>query len=570
MPDIANPAQTVTSLQANGASAMMGVIKYKGTSSSNATLQVSLLHPQYYFNHTRMNNNYFAQYGNIGLKVTDGWTSETSRDGYTLLPILRSTTGTINWFFNMTGNSSTQSDTHYDLPRTYFLHGRINSSSYDSNTCRVCSAIGGYAPNHGKDVVQKIGGWWVFGYNTPLHTQHMSYYNTNYAIDSESACNSFELGILVGSYYGPQVDSGDRGSNTTTRFNNLFHENRNSGYPNNNNNNNGTFKMGTILANYGESGAMWRAAAGTNVVVLDNAHFYKQYYQGGGLVAGVNLSFEGTAYNRDTSPYFAQSYWANNHSGPEFAILANGEIPLVSNVPLAFTDFVTSAGIYVENNTGTHKTASDNCAIGILDVGTGDYTTDDFMPTVKIDRQTYALNNFYHPTNAGVTPIHFSSNTQDGRPIGLMCNAVVSSGFKTPIIYYNDQNKADALCIKCNGLTPSGYSYVMALEQQIPAYTASSTVTFAVNVESESTFTRLKRMNIRYVDNTGTLVSTTLFSTSGAITTPTDYSLSVSGANMYLSANGTPLRHCRFYIEVQNEPTNRSKMWINSMTVTVT
>ena len=568
--DISNPNQNLYSNSVNGQDAMfLGPMRLKGTDAGTATMQLYLLSPNYYLNEQTTGTRYFAQYSNIGLKITDGWTSETSRDGYTLIPIVRNSTSSVTFYFNHRQNLSSGPDTHYDLPRTHFLNNNADNGSYRSNTILVSSATGGYAPHHGKDVVQRLGGTLNAGYNTAISAEVKSYYNTNYSSTSDSACNSFEIGNAQGgnsSFFTNNLNYGS--GNETIRVNNS--NSYTYPYLGSAGGNFCQFQIGTFLQYSGVSGGgMALTQDGMNVTVLDGAYFYQYTGAGALFVNNANLTFAGNAYNYENGTQLSAAIISPNQTGPVVSSLKTANQPFTAMVNLLATSWQEKAAVFIDGRNYPHFTTSDNCALGILNVGAGDYTTDDcgfLVKTTKIHYQVVGSTGIY----PGTTAIHFSSNTQDGRPIGLMSQTTVSGGFSYPLIYYNDQNKSDALCIKCNGLSPSYFRYIMAVEQQMPAYTSGSTVTFTVNVETESTFTSQKRVNVRYVDNTGNLTYVSLLDTYSAITTATNYSASVSGANMYLSSNGTPLRHCRFYIDVLNEPTNRPKMWINNMTVTVT
>jgi hypothetical protein len=203
----------------------------------------------------------------------------------------------------------------------------------------------------------------------------------------------------------------------------------------------------------------------------------------------------------------------------------------------------------------------------LLDVGSLDYKSDDFKHLVYYNRAVGqdTLSNAYLSTPY----IHFSGNTADGRPIGLMLAGGNSTPqAKVPMIYYNDVDKSDALCFKSNSLASNQY-YLTRVERQMPGYTSSNTITFSCTVESESTYNEYKKIRVLYVNNSGALAYATLLNTNAAITSSTSYTTAVNGSAMYLSDNDAPIRHCLFSIYLENEATNSSKFWVHDLSVTV-
>ena len=560
------------------------VNRKNATGTGNANLSMKLVHPEYYIPLNWTGNQYFACYDDIGLKITDGWTSSSAQGGLTILSIIRTTSSssTQNWYFNASVSSSTGPCTHYDMLNTFIA--RFSSTGGASNGyARMYPCTGSYSAHHGKDVIHKLGGWLNSDSGSALiydYTQY--YYNTAYGSNSNDAINSIEV-TATSNWSGIRTYSryGNYGASNTTpatkRYSNCYAYNAPQYHYSINYDNLSTYKIGTVICQTNSTMHVIQSnsSKAAHFDILDGAYFYKHQSFGGTLFPSTQnsvstFSFDGAAYNYETGSYLSDVNGVVGSMGPQAMLEATVKKPYVKHVDFNPTDWRTKYLIKL-NDTASWAAGPDyttvSAALGLLDLGSSDYKSDDFKHLVYYSRApgSDTLANDYLSTPY----IHFSGNTADGRPIGLMVGASSDVPLaKVPMIYYNDVDKSDALCFKSNSLASNQY-YITRLERQMPGYTSSNTVTFSCTVESESTHNKYKKIRVLYVDNTGALTYATLLNTNAAITTQTSYTTAVNGSSMYLSDNDAPIRHCLFTINVENEATNSSKFWVHDLSVTV-
>lgn len=561
---------TLTSNSFGGLTTLaFSVLRYKGTSSSTAALQLYSIHPQYMIiENTLTGTQYFASYSGKSLKITDGWTSETVRDGYTLLPLITSVTSSRNWYLNHTNTNTTNvADTHYDLKNTYFMLQHYNGSSTTNIAVFVnCGKRGASGLYGGKNIVQRVGGV-ISNHSSSNIVDYTSYYyDTAYSSSSADSVNSFECDLAV-SYYGGWAYSryGDTNNRSTSRHNNSIGYYVISGSMNNRRTDH---YFGTMLFYSNPGYIISDSSSSSNandIIILDNAHIF--VYTGAGSITRYGnspLTFDGNVYAYPNG--YLSAATTTTTTGPRFANLINSREMYSHNATFNPTDFKTSQGIFYQAWTSTpHASMQQNVPLRTLVInGAADYETDDCEVLLRSTMYLYTGTNTINP---GDYNIHFSSNSQDGRPIGLMASYSQNNNYHYPMIYYNDANKSDALCFKNNTKGVNNNGYKKNIEVPLSAYTSGSTITLKATLETSTDWSGTAyRIYCYYIDSTGALAYTTIMTGSSAITTPTNYTTTLSGANMV----SPTLRHLTFVVDVNNSTSGNKKFWVHELSATVT
>lgn len=547
----------------------VSVLRYKGTSAATAALQLYSIDPQYMIiENTLTGTRYFGSYSGKSLKITDGWTSETVRDGYTLLPLITNVTTTRTWYLNHTNSNTTNvADTHYDLKNTYFMLQHYNGSSSTNLNFYVNSGKRGSSGLYGgKNIVQRVGGVISNHSSNGIYDGTSYYYDSFYSATSADAVNSFECDLAV-AYYGGYANSryGDTNNRGTSRFNNCI------GYyyiPGAISNNRTDHYFGTMLF-YSNPGFIITdnsSNINTNeITILDNAHIFV-YTGAGGLTqyGNATITFAGDVYTYPNG-YLSAATTTTTY-GPRFAYLINSQAMYSNNATFNPTDFKTGQGIFYQAWTSTpHASMEQNVPLRTLVINGGaGYDSDDCGLLIKSNMSIFTGTNTSHPGNYN---IHFSSNSQDGRPVGLMASYSQNNNYHYPMVYYNDANKSDALCFKNNTKGENNNGYKKNIEVPLAAYTSGSTITLKATLETSTNWASTGyKIYCYYINSSGALAYATVVNSSTAITTPTDYTTTLSGANMVSPA----LRHLTFVVDVNNSTSGNKKFWVHELSATVT
>ena len=557
-----------------------GPLRAEGTSSANAALQMYLVDPQYYITSTITGNRYFCQYADIGIKVTDGWTSSTTRDGYTVLPIYRSspTTGTV-WYFNNNTNTSAGPDTLYDMPNTYFVLHNNSGTSYTYGNFYICSAMGGY--HSGYTYTQRIGGIHANGSSSASIFDYTGYYYYNGAGGGSTGAlgiNGCEVNIASVLYYGirgyKRYGSTTSSEWATYRYNNVFSYYYMYQYQQVFNDN-GNYYIGTCMTFYMfERGLLLSPSTSATITInlLDGAYFWKYGQYGGGLFTSTQATmvsnFSGTIYNYDGSALASRV--SVSGEGPEYLYEAQSLAPYRSNPkmnPASWTDGIGAA--WVRNNSSTAFNTSTIAALGVLDVGIDDYTTGSCKFKVGSDAELYRYNEASGPTIQTNMVIHTNGNTADGLPIGMALSTEKTNLTHPPMLYYNDPDKSGALCFVSNDQADN-VVYRQSLEVPITggAYTSSSTIRLKARLETSSSWTSsLYVIGAWYYNTSNEPTFQTIQSSSTAVTTATDYTYDLAASSLYDAGNN--YRFLRFIIYVTNRNSTNQKLWVHELSATV-
>jgi hypothetical protein len=155
---------------------------------------------------------------------------------------------------------------------------------------------------------------------------------------------------------------------------------------------------------------------------------------------------------------------------------------------------------------------------------------------------------------------HFSTNTYDQTPIGVIAPSNRQNSWQRGTIYYNDSAKTGALCFQSNGYAVNGDVYVKAFEVEIPFYTTQS-VKIEFDLETSADWNSNITVNVFYRGSTGSLSVQQLYSSSSAVTTKTTYSTTISNSNM----SPSKLRHMLVRVQFTNTNTFTKKFWVHDV-----
>lgn len=514
---------------------LSNIVRQESPNSSNANTQLYLIDPQYYINSSFSSSTYyFATRISTDYTVTDGWTSETVRNGYTILHFNSTNlNGTKYLNFNHDGNG----DVVFDLPNTYF--SAMESDGYwGFIRYYLYPALG-----NNNTATQKIGGLQSSGYGSYFYNYIGNYYiYSQYADDSTNNC---EIN-LVNCYYANIYDRYGS-SNTYSKYYNInIGTNRINIY----NTVYRSIHVGTIFS--------FISLYFFNVSTNDNYTFHfidnstiGSYYEGSYLFGSVpkNISVGTNVKNSSENSYF---YSSGPLLGSSTSSFDRNYSP---NVPLVSSSWINSTGLFFDARTSFTYLSEANIALGVLQCSGSDYKSNDTNIAVKTDLQ---ISYFYQPN----VNFHFSTNDYDGIPIGLCLSEDKTNSFHYPMIYYNDSNKNEALCFQSNGLGNVGEDYVKRIQIEIPDYTTEN-ITFTANIETSSNWDQIITIFIEYINSSGSLSTLTLVSTSSSSVSPsTDYTTTISNANLPSSYK---LKHVNAFVLVNNGSVNTKKVWIHNI-----
>jgi hypothetical protein len=142
-----------------------------------------------------------------------------------------------------------------------------------------------------------------------------------------------------------------------------------------------------------------------------------------------------------------------------------------------------------------------------------------------------------------------------------------NNNYHFPMVYYNDSDKSNALCIKNNTKGGNNNGYKKNIEVPLASYTSGSTITLKATIETSANWSSTGyKIHCYYINSSGVLSYITFVNSSVVITTPTDYTTTISGANMI----DPPLRHLTFVVDVNNSTSGNKKFWVHELSATVT
>jgi len=448
--------------------------------SSTATCKLYLLDPDYYIPYSSYLL-YFCTF-QTDIKVTDGWTSETTRDGYLYLRVVPNSTSSVNLYWNNASNSSVYSQTWFDMPDTAW---DVHQTTSNSPTTFIYYSAGvTYNSSNtyvGGDYTQKRGA--VYGTNTYGayaydYTQHYAPYGA-YPNDDEW---TFRGGYIhrqymgqpggVGAKYGKTILNAECGGQ-------CIHYGTND---------DARLQVGSWFSLYGSNGAMMYGSGSPNsrswLKMIDGSYYYSSHVNAS-IFTNMSIPFfvdsvdalRGTDYDAathvDGSGVVIYNGTNDSHGNAYPAAVAgfgggdaNGA--LVGKVKYAASTWWNKGYIMQDRTQNTDRGGSYlmTQGFGVLDTEGSDYTTSD--GSLIIASEIFPQQN---STSYLVNPgTHFSTNTYDGKPVTFLHQYQTNSGAVAVIGYNNDSG---GFCIQSNP-NNNGQYFGKDIEIVLPTYDPSS------------------------------------------------------------------------------------------------
>lgn len=502
-----------------GASGYHGGVFQQLHPSGNDTGKMYLVDPQYFIYDTSVYNRYLG-FHSYEVKYTDGWTSETARDGCNV--IIYVSNGSYSqytyMYFNYPSSNYTNCKTLFDMPNTHWMNQTWSSTSSNGRArYYLCSATGG-GQFSGNSSIQKFGSFACTNYySSQIYDYTSNYYYSSYS--GTTGCNNSDITLSSGTFagiYGPS------GTQIVKRMRNHFgyYGVQCAAY-----NYWKNFEIGSVISYYGNSGNGLITGssngyyANSAIKLLRDSKYFSIYSSSPLLSAfGSNLHtqayIDSAGHNNDSDeghPLIAYNSFTNNGriigapndsaglgisssaltplgndynmTDPSVLGQGGGGPGLVGKVKLAATNWYESdvlKGTYMFNNSeqGAYVMSQ---SIAVLDTEGQDYTTTDATLKIETDASYRANSTSYlqYPS------FHASRNTYDGKPIAFL-PATDDANANTACIGYN--NDSNGFCVQSNPNDNNDY-FGKDFEITLPTYDPSSQ-----NIRIDCTY-RFETMN---------------------------------------------------------------------------
>ena len=465
-------------------------------SSSYDDMQLYALDPDYIVPYGSSDDIYFLCL-TVPITVTDGWTSETTRNGYNFIRIGSTSTSTYYFYFNPTSNTNANSNTIYDMPDTgWDFHGNGSGNTNPNNVYYYINSATDTGASVGYSYTQKPGSL----YSSQQYSSYVMDYTGQYyhsSTNQSTSCNSADITCAMGTWFQTfgRYASSTPASYPTKTIRNIF----TSYYPRiySSYGYSQYYNIGTVMMTSPTNNAMlsleYSPGGGGWIKFLDGAHYGTTSAGGPSVLPSNNgnlgnnwfvdsvAAFANTEYNAATHinnssatiynyTNDSSSSWplASSYQYPE-AIKAGGGSPgLSGKVNYAGSNWWTAGyvkGSYIYNNTQSGAYVISQ-SLGVLDMGGADYTASDCTINIETDAYMYSSNTAYlqYPS------FHFSRNTYDGKPITIL-PAVDDVNANVACIGYN--NDSNGFCVQSNP-NDNGDYFGKDFEIALPTYDPSS------------------------------------------------------------------------------------------------
>lgn len=460
-----------------------------------------------------------------GVTVTSGWTSDTVRDGVTLILLWSASTSTINWCRQSTTYSNTTG--WFDCPELFIIHGAKATNTIDG---RILVAAGG----NGTSSV--IGG---------VINSYSSSNNQAYAC----GLASLEVKYSYHTAYGWSTSVINVGS---TSRGTLILNNTIGGYQNGYSSISASYvdyKLGNYHCGSNDSTTTpWQTTASllTTYEVLPNS-----------IISAYGPSCKAVS-NYVMAYLTVGSGVTNTFTG---RITGVGAYPGTEDRPVALQQFsgtnapsIKLSPTFAQNillSTSIANMNEGQAYVGELDTDGVDYKTVTSCPI---------LDNYSNIVTSGQSRSYvYQSNSYDGRPIMIML-----SGDHFPCLLYNDSSKDEALAWH-QVTQSSGKFYQKDIPVAIPAYTTEQ-VNFQAVYSTSATFNGSMVMEFWTV-NSQTGVPTLQGNVTANSGNLSNSQLNVTLTNSSLTTNNIKTAYLR--MKLTGGSNGGQKFWLQSVTATL-
>ncbi len=451
---------------------------HEGLQKSTGAWQISMFNPDYIIDRSSTSSTqYYFPQTQYNVTITDGWTSETVRDGVTFIVDENSSGGNKFWFSSIF-NQSSERDPYYkiDLPDTFIYMYNANSESNSHKPYLHFNHIpAGETWKLGKFACPSGSSWKyvkVQGrYNDYNNLTDTDRDTRKIEIGTFQVCNYVQLYPYIGtltvknyimatapyirtqSYYKNRIEFGNIM---------IFTQ----------------YSQGSVIytSNVGSAGGFIKVLDGALLSAMVNASYLIRPGYASALVPPDNPATILT-YASDSWPYPLGDAGNSNYSQPSASglVVSSPQIYGSINNNSTPTSVSASPSSFMETNAlaaseSTNALQSTSSLSGIFPEVTfsGDYRN------VNVGLYVNNLVNqgqYNFPQNN----ITFSRNSYDGKPITLALPSY--GGLKPALICYNDNQNNNKLCIQGSSKAVNNEFYYKNFLQELPSGVSAGDVT---------------------------------------------------------------------------------------------
>jgi hypothetical protein len=429
---------------------------------SSRNLELSFLDPDYAYDLSISSNTYYMAWrpnSGDGLTITDGWDSETTRNGVTIL-MLRDTDTTGRYLYLFKTSSSYGIIT--DLRNTHFIH--YHPTQYYHNKYYYW-----YSYNFTETYYCKIGG--IYNSNTNAWNYWSGHSSTSWQSGGEDY--TWDVGNWCHGRYYFWNFSGNSSNRPKLRIQNwLFGQ---GPYYN------GSYQdlyLGNMFlyTQYSGSGFFYTNNGNNKIWVLDGAHIFAVSSGPKSIDDyGVFQGIEGTApYSVTTTPDRPTRYPGAGNGGPFYAGMKSPSRYLIDTsyqIPLSSVNWYDVLGVKAfENTSSISQYASNivNSPFGILQCDS-DYNN--INSNLLVNKSTYLHSSYFLDQN-----FTFARNTYDNKPISLWQHQTTTTNSVFPaLISWNDS--ADMIVKNTNQSDAGNKWFIKSFLFDTPDLTGMNTLT---------------------------------------------------------------------------------------------
>ena len=404
---------------------------------------------------------YFQSQDNTdGMTITDGWDSETTRNGVTLLIFRDNNTSSPN----ITMFNASNYGIKYDLPNTVLVH--YHTTNYYHNKKYIF-----YWRHFDETYPLKLGGIANFSQNA---WNYLYLSNTTSKWETGGEDYSVDIRSWAHSRYFFWNYSGNSANRPKIRIQNMFwghgpyfHGSHHDVY------------VGNIFMYTTYTGAdFFYTYNQTNTInVLSNAHLFGNQSQLQGFDTAGSLGTVGSGIT--TTPDQPAKYPGAGSGGPSFAgvkISSRYLVDMDYNIPLAPANWYDANVVKAPSNTAslsTYDYGHWNTPFGILQCDS-DYNN--INSRVSMVKNSYINNSFFSDQS-----MQFIKNTYDNKPIMLWTHVTTGTNSVYPaLISFND---SDDMIVKCTNQSNAGNkNYFKSFVYDTPELTGMNTLVFEQDI----------------------------------------------------------------------------------------
>ena len=509
----------------NTGSSLAGYIRSLIGIGPSKGLEIAFIDPDYVY--TGGTNYYwFAMSLVTGVTVTDGWTSETVRDGITFLIVKDSNTSNTNLYFGQFQNSDAYKAT-YDMRNTHMMW-------YDTTTYTTGKKPILYMRRIDETTPFKLGGWTMNTRNawSNWNRNNISWESggADYTIDIDNFCH--------GRYFFWQTSGSTvNGQHPKIRIKNMFY-----GQGPYVSGSRFEYHLGNLWCyiHYTQNILFYETTNLNEYNLLDNAHIY--VYNTGttgwgatttSLTVGSNVTF---AYDQPTK------YPASGNTFKYVANRANSQNPYFSDLtpsnyfnlsPQNWYDTYNPKSQYSNNNLTNYGYGIWNNQIGVLEC---DSSYENINNKLMIHKYAYINNSYFNNEN-----YTFMKNTYDNKPITLWPETTTAVNQAVPfLIGYNDSS--DMIVRGTNASSHVSKWYSKSFVFDTPDLTGTDTLNFSIDISKTANLLTNPQVYLwNYRNNThGNRVNATLNQSGNLLTYSsaiTDYDSDINFIGCFINLN---------------------------------